>query len=81
MVRNKSYIGYNKSDNNSNFPVVSNLDTKEIRSFSFEELKFKGEYSFLSFLDDLFEDVIDMQYINYFADNVNKIHLISISKA
>lgn len=72
----KGYIGYNKSDNKSNFPVVSNLDSKEIRSFSFEELKFKGEYSFLSFLDDLFEDIIDMQYINYFADNVNKIHLI-----
>lgn len=72
----KGYIGFNKSSNNNNFPAVVNFDSKEVKSFSFEELKFSGEYSFLSFLDDLFEDIIDMQYINYFADNVNKIHLI-----
>lgn len=74
-VTTKGFIGYNKSEK-TNFPVVSNLESQEIRDFTFEELRFKGEYAFLSFLDDLFEDIIDMSYINYYSDNLNHIHKI-----
>ncbi len=77
-IKTQGVIGYaeNKSGK-SNFPVVANFSSTEIKSYTFDELRFSGEYAYLSFFDDLFEEIIDMDYVNYFADNINEIHAIT----
>lgn len=74
-INNVSYLGYKKSkDNKSNFPAVITSQSREMPYFSFEDLKFKGQYDFLSFLDDWFEDILDLDFVNYYSDQINSIH-------
>ena len=77
-IKAQGVIGYTKNKSGkSNFPVVANFNSTEIKSYTFDELRFSGEYAHLSFFDDLFEDIIDMDYVNYFSDNINEIHAIT----
>lgn len=77
-IKTQGVIGYVGSDcGKNNFPVVANFNSTEIKSYSFEDLRFSGEYAYLSFFDDIFKDVVDMNYVNYFSDNINEIHAIT----
>lgn len=55
-------------DIGSNLPILNSYEINEIPKFSFDDLRFDGEYHFLSFLDDLFEDIIDMDTVNFYSD-------------
>jgi hypothetical protein len=65
-------IAYKNNQNDKSFlPVISNFTITDLPYITFEELKFKGKYLFLSKLDDLFEDIINMEFVNFKSDKSN----------
>jgi hypothetical protein len=64
-------IGYSSTSDKSLLPVVQGFKSTELPYISFDELRFKGKYSFLSKLDDLFENIINMDIVNFKSDRVD----------
>ena len=76
---NKSLISINKNNQKSLLPVVSKFSNIDTPQFTFEELRFKDEYAFLSPLDDLFEHIIDMDIVNYTNDKTDCYFMINMN--
>ena len=64
-------VGLTNKSEKSLLPVVSSFKSTELPYISFDELRFKGKYSFLSKLDDLLEDIIDMDVVNFRSDRTD----------
>lgn len=56
----------NKTGNSlTNYPAISSYKSKEIKAPTFENLKFSDKYECLKFLDDKFENILDMDLVNF----------------
>lgn len=68
----KAIVFKNTSDENTtNLPIVASFENNDIHSFSFDEMRFSGKYSFMSPLDDIFADFIDMDIVNLKGDTIS----------
>ena len=70
IKKENKVLVHNKSLKTSeiNLPIVSNFEYEKMKDFSFDELRFSGKYDFLSPLDDIFKDFIDMDMVNLKTD-------------
>lgn len=57
-------------------PIVSELKNESFSGFTFDELRFKGKYAFMSVLDDLFEEYYNMEHVNLLSDEEDSFHMI-----
>jgi hypothetical protein len=73
-------IGYKKeTSKNTNFPIVTIFEKEDMPVFTFDELAFTGKYQCLAFLDTYFKNIVDLDLINYYSDELFSTHLISHS--
>lgn len=58
---------FNKIPSSNEIAIYNNKNVDIIKPFSVDDLKFKNDFSFLSFYDNLFNDELqkDIDYINY----------------
>lgn len=68
----KALISFDKDLNDKSLlPVVSSFKHNyDLPFITFDELRFKGDYAFLSFLDDLYQDILNIDVVNYKNDNL-----------
>lgn len=57
------------SEEKSLMPVVSELQHGNIPQFTKEDLKFTGKYEFFSIFDKVFDDVLDMDLVNFHRES------------
>lgn len=60
----------------STLPVVSQYQNEDARDFTFDDLRWSGKYQFLSFLDDMFKDVLPMDIVNHVSHDDDTITII-----
>lgn len=78
---NEAVLLLNKTDeveskDQTQFPVVAEYKNVLSQAFTFDDLRFSGKYDFLSFLDEIFEDIIDMDIVNYVSNVRDQVTLI-----
>lgn len=78
---NVAAIGYHKNEDSNvcNFPVLAGFNSTTMPIFTKEELRFKGEFEFLAFLDEWLEPYLDMDSVNYYSDQVTAFHQVSFT--
>lgn len=68
IKENKSFVALeNKFD--KKFPVV--FENVAFPKITFEDIRFDGNISYLSYLDDMFKDVINMDLVNFDLDSID----------
>jgi len=55
----------------STLPMLRDLPTTAIQDVTFDDLRFTGKYDFLAPLDDLYQDILNMDVVNYKSDDVD----------
>lgn len=68
IKENKSFIALGH-EFDKKFPVV--FENVVFPKISFEDIRFDGKISYLSYLDDMFKDVIDMDLVNFDLDSID----------
>ena len=69
------YVSNNKKE--TLFPVSTNYKTANMPFYTFDDLRFSGEYNHLAFIDDLLEDILDLKFVNYYSDKIEYLHCLS----
>tara|TARA_Y100001960_G_scaffold334053_1_gene444231 strand:+ start:10143 stop:12125 length:1983 start_codon:yes stop_codon:yes gene_type:complete len=64
-----AFISEEKVEEKSLMPVVSELAHGNIPHFTKEELKFTGKYEFFSIFDKVFDNVLDMDLVNFHRES------------
>jgi hypothetical protein len=64
-----AFISAEKTEEKSLMPIVSDLQHGNIPHFTKEDLKFTGKYEFFSIFDKVFDNVLDMDLVNFHKES------------
>lgn len=74
----KAQITLHRESNESGntLPIIAEYAHQESKPYTFDDLRFKGKYEFLSILDEAFKDVLRMDIVNHSTTNRKQVAVI-----